>query len=131
MAGAKGPDETGEARPGKSAQPKPQQDDLVRRSRELEAALAAKRAARDENREGATRAGMAGLGPALRLSSEFIAAVALGAALGWFIDYLAGTSPWGLMIFLLLGFAAGVLSVLRSAGLVAERKLEPRDGSNK
>jgi ATP synthase protein I len=74
---------------------------------------------------------MAGLGPALRLSSEFIAGVAFGAAIGWFIDYLAGTSPWGLMIFLLLGFAAGVLSVLRSAGLVAERRLEPREGADK
>ena len=33
---------------------------------------------------------------------------------------MAGTSPWGLIIFLLLGFVAGVLNVLRSAGLVAE-----------
>ena len=31
---------------------------------------------------------------------------------------LFGTSPWGLIVFLLLGFAAGVLSVLRSAGLI-------------
>jgi ATP synthase protein I len=32
----------------------------------------------------------------------------------------AGTSPWGLIVFLLLGFCAGVLNVLRSTGAVAQ-----------
>ena len=41
------------------------------------------------------------------------------------IDRAIGTTPWGLIIFLLLGFCAGILSVLRSAGMVAERKLTP------
>jgi ATP synthase protein I len=63
---------------------------------------------------------MAGMGYALRLSSEFIAGVVVGAAIGWIVDRMAGTSPWGLVVFLLLGFGAGVLNVLRSAGLVAE-----------
>ncbi len=62
----------------------------------------------------------------MKLSSEFIAGVVVGAALGWFIDRFAGTSPWGLIVFLLLGFAAGVLNVLRSAGKVAYRTL-PED----
>ena len=62
-----------------------------------------------------------GFGQALKLSSEFIAAVGVGAALGWAIDRVAGTSPWGLIVFLLLGFGAGVLNVMRSAGMVAER----------
>ena len=66
---------------------------------------------------------MAGMGYALRLSSEFIAAVAVGAALGWVIDRYAGTTPWGLIVFLLLGFAAAVLNVLRSAGAVAPSKM--------
>jgi ATP synthase protein I len=44
----------------------------------------------------------------------------VGAGLGWIIDRVAGTSPWGLIVFLLLGFGAGVLNVLRSAGLMAE-----------
>ena len=34
------------------------------------------------------------------------------------IDRLAGTSPWGLLVFLLLGFAAGVLNLIRAAGVV-------------
>ncbi len=54
-----------------------------------------------------------------RLSSEFVAGVLVGAGLGWLIDRLLGISPWGLIVFLLLGFAAGVLNVMRSAGLSA------------
>lgn len=58
---------------------------------------------------------------AMKLSSEFIAGIVVGAVLGWFIDRVAGTSPWGLIVFLLLGFAAGVLNVLRSVGYVADQ----------
>jgi ATP synthase protein I len=32
-----------------------------------------------------------------------------------------GTSPWGAIVFLMLGFAAGVLSVMRSAGVAPPR----------
>jgi ATP synthase protein I len=54
----------------------------------------------------------------LRLSSELVAGVLLGAAIGWGLDRLLSTSPWGLIVFLLLGFAAGVLNVMRTAGVV-------------
>jgi ATP synthase protein I len=43
----------------------------------------------------------------------------VGAGIGWLIDHWLGVSPWGLIVFLLLGFAAGVLNVMRSAGLIA------------
>lgn len=59
-------------------------------------------------------------GKAVKLSSEFIAGVIVGAGLGYFIDRLAGTAPWGMIIFLFLGFGAGVLNVLRSAGAIAK-----------
>lgn len=57
-------------------------------------------------------------GLAVRVSSDFIAAIFVGGALGWFLDSFAGTSPFGLVILLLLGFAAGVLNVMRTLGLV-------------
>jgi ATP synthase protein I len=57
----------------------------------------------------------------LRLSSELVAGVLVGAVLGWSLDHWFGTRPWGLIVLVLLGFAAGVLNVMRSAGLVAER----------
>ena len=52
-----------------------------------------------------------------RLSTELVAGVLAGAALGWLLDRWLGISPWGLIVFLLLGFAAGVLNVMRAAGV--------------
>ncbi len=57
----------------------------------------------------------------VRLSSELVGAVIFGAALGWLIDRWAGSSPWGLIVFLLLGFAAGVVNVIRASGAGAVR----------
>lgn len=73
----------------------------------------------------------AGYGQALRLSSDFIAGIVVGAALGWGFDKLFETSPWGLIVFLFLGFGAGIMNVLRTAGLVTEpmvQKTEPKNG---
>lgn len=65
---------------------------------------------------GPARSDTAGMGAAVKLASEFVAGVVVGAALGWGIDYIAGTSPWGLIVFLMLGFAAGVTNAVRVAG---------------
>jgi ATP synthase protein I len=64
-----------------------------------------------------SRTDASGFARALRLSSEFVAGIIAGGAIGWGFDYVLGTLPWGLIVFLLLGFAAGVLNVMRSAGL--------------
>ncbi|TBW32321.1 ATP F0F1 synthase subunit I [Siculibacillus lacustris] len=61
-----------------------------------------------------------GFGQAIKIASEFVAGIVVGAALGWGIDRALGTSPWALIVFLLLGFAAGVLNVLRAEGKVAD-----------
>jgi ATP synthase protein I len=52
-----------------------------------------------------------------RLSTELVAGVLVGAGIGWLLDWWLGTSPWGMIVFLLLGFAAGVLNVIRAAGI--------------
>jgi ATP synthase protein I len=62
-----------------------------------------------------------------RLSTELVAGVLVGAGLGWLIDRWLGISPWGMIVFLLLGFAAGVLNVMRAAGVVRTNSLEPPD----
>jgi ATP synthase protein I len=62
-----------------------------------------------------------GMAVGLRLSSELVAGVVVGTVLGWGFDRLLSTSPWGLIVFMLLGFVAGVINVMRSAG-VASRK---------
>ncbi|MGN6573311.1 MAG: AtpZ/AtpI family protein [Pseudolabrys sp.] len=59
-----------------------------------------------------------------RLSSELVGGVLVGAGLGWLLDRWLGTSPWGLIVFLLLGFAAGILNVMRAAGVAPDRNLK-------
>ena len=41
-----------------------------------------------------------------------------GGILGWLIDRFFGTSPWGLIVCLILGFCAGMLNLMRAAGMV-------------
>lgn len=95
-------------------------EDLERRRRQLEASLAERSPKRQDGKGGSGTGGVSGYGQALKISSEFIAGIAVGAGLGWLIDRVVGTSPWGLIVFLLLGFCAGVLNVLRSMGKIAE-----------
>lgn len=56
-----------------------------------------------------------------RLSSELVGGVLVGGVIGWVLDKVLGISPWCFIVFLLLGFAAGVLNVMRAAGVVAEQ----------
>jgi ATP synthase protein I len=81
-----------------------------------------------ESSEAERAATASGYAKGFRLSSELVAGVVVGAGLGWLIDRWFGTSPWGLMIFLLLGFTAGVLNVMRSAGVIAGNALDGTAG---
>ena len=118
MADKTGPDGTGETGRGRQPDATIRDDELERRRRDLEASLATRRTDRLEGKDEARAT--AGYGQALQLSSEFIAGVVVGVCFGWFLDRLAGTPPWGLIVGQLLGFGAGILNVLRSAGLTSE-----------
>ena len=73
------------------------------------------------NEQDAAQARASAMAVGLRLSSELVAGVLVGAALGWGFDRLLSTSPWGLIVFLLLGFVAGVVNVMRAAGAMAKQ----------
>src|ERR1700733_13241385 len=73
------------------------------------------------NEQDAAQAKGSAMAVGLRPSSELVAGVLVGAALGWGFDRLLSTSPWGLIVFLLLGFTAGVINVMRSAGVMAKQ----------
>ena len=70
--------------------------------------------------------GMQGANRAYRLASEFVAAIIVGAGLGYGVDLLFGTRPWATIILLLLGFCAGVLNIVRAtAEMNAETAAAP------
>lgn len=58
---------------------------------------------------------LAALGLASGIGFQFAAAVLVGLALGWLVDQAAHTTPWALLLGLVLGIAAGVYGVVRLA----------------
>jgi ATP synthase protein I len=51
----------------------------------------------------------------MKAASELVAAVAVGAAIGWGLDRLLHTKPAFTIVFFLLGVAAGVWGVIRAS----------------
>ena len=81
----------------------------------FESKLAAAKARRD-NQSGQTETeDNSLLGMAWKLSTELLASVLVGLFLGWGIDQLFGSAPFGLLIGLGFGIAAGFMSVFRTA----------------
>ena len=58
---------------------------------------------------------------------NIVLSITLGLGLGWGIDQVFNTSPWGLIILLLLGFAAGVLNVIRATAEMNAASAPPPD----
>ena len=58
----------------------------------------------------------AGLGQAVRIGTELLAALIVGGGLGWVDDtYVLGTTPWVMVVGLMLGAGAGVRNAYRMA----------------
>lgn len=101
----------------------PETLDLEARRRNLQEKMARYSAAKQPDLMDKDAGAPKGMAQAVRLSSEFLAGVIVGVILGLGCDQLAGTSPWGLIIFLFLGFSAGVLNILRSVGAVSPSQI--------
>ena len=54
-------------------------------------------------------------GEAFKMSTELVAAVAVGTIIGFILDNWFGTKPWLILIFFFVGVIAGILNVIRSA----------------
>lgn len=57
----------------------------------------------------------AAFGQATKISIELVVGIAVGGFIGKVLDDQLGIAPWGLIVFLMLGFAAGISNVVRSA----------------
>ena len=55
------------------------------------------------------------IGTAFKLSTELVAAVAVGTIIGFIFDKTFGTKPWFILIFFFFGVVAGITNVIRSA----------------
>ena len=60
----------------------------------------------------------------MRLGSELIAGVAVGVFIGYWLDRAFGTWPLWLMVFFMLGVAAGLLNVFRTARNIQREQAE-------
>jgi ATP synthase protein I len=54
-----------------------------------------------------------GISLALRIGIELVAALIVGTGIGLLLDRWLGTAPWLMVVFFILGSAAGFLNVLR------------------
>jgi len=90
---------------------------LSARLRRLGERLALQRVSRKAETNSGPRSDPSAIARGFRLSTELVAGVLVGAFIGWALDKWLGISPWGMIVFLLLGFAAGVINVMRAAGV--------------
>ncbi|MBI1746473.1 MAG: AtpZ/AtpI family protein [Acidobacteria bacterium] len=44
----------------------------------------------------------------------FVAGIAIGLGIGHFVDRWFGTGPWGTLVFILMGIAAGFINLFRT-----------------
>jgi ATP synthase protein I len=65
---------------------------------------------------------------AWRMVIELVAGVGIGVAIGYGLDSLFGTRPWLMAVFTILGFIAGVKTMIRSAEEV-QRKADAADAA--
>jgi ATP synthase protein I len=96
--------------------PQPEFGDLPDRLKDLGNRIAAEKGERVEaSKPGTSFQGASDYSKGYKLASEFVAGVLVGGLIGYGIDYVAGTLPLFLIIFLLLGFGAGILNMSRAA----------------
>jgi ATP synthase protein I len=93
----------------------------------LEERIAAARVRHAAPPEPETQARGAALGQALRLATEMVAGVAVGGFIGWALDRFLGTAPFLMVVFLMLGAAAGILNVVRTAKAMQAEALAGKD----
>lgn len=72
---------------------------------------------------------------AIRIGVELVSALIVGVGIGLLLDKWLDTAPWFLLLFFLLGSAAGIMNVFRVAGghdsAVGFRRAETEDAPDR
>ncbi len=55
------------------------------------------------------------MGQGLRIAVDLVVGVAIGGFVGWCLDRYFGTAPWWMVVFLMLGFTASMMNIIRTA----------------
>jgi ATP synthase protein I len=100
-------------------------DPFLERLRRLEERHEASRSGGSRNRGG--RGEVEGSALGWRMVTELVVGMLVGFAIGYGLDSLFGTRPVFLVIFALLGFAAGVRTMMRTAAEEQRRRIRRRD----
>ena len=79
----------------------------------LEKRLAAAREREDQRNKPAVQGASEGEKLGNRVLSYLLGGILGGALVGWAIDQLAGTAPWGLLVMLFLGIVVGFRNIIR------------------
>ena len=104
---------------------KPGRGSDVQKLDELDRRIAAaRRAGEPKPRTGKDKYAAMSMG--WRMVIELVMGVMVGAAMGWGLDSLLGTLPVFLIVFVLLGFAAGVRTMMRSAEEMQRKQMAER-----
>ena len=88
-------------------------EDRKARLEALDAKLAEKRAPEEPKRHQDEHYSQASM--AWRMVIELVAGLGIGFGMGYGLDALFGTTPWLMIVFVLLGFAAGIKTMMRTA----------------
>ena len=108
------PPSNGDSEPARGSLTPVERDALKQRAADLGKRLDEVHA-RKAPRDGSGHARGSALGQAFKILAEMMVGVVVGGGIGWALDRQFGTGPWLLVLFLVLGFAAGVSNVVRTA----------------
>lgn len=97
---------------------------LEARLKEAESRRAGAKGSRDERGQG--------MGLAVKIGTELVAGVLVGVGIGWMLDRWLGTKPWLMVVFFVLGAAAGFVGVIRTvSGIGHGVGFRPAEGERK
>ena len=103
-------------------------DDQKQRMAQLEARLAEARKAQEPKPRADEHYSLAN--QAWRMVIELVAGLGIGFGIGYGLDQLFGTLPIFMVLFILLGLAAGVKTMLRTAQEIQNEKLAEEADKN-